>query len=345
MFNYKDPGGALKPARALNNYRQLVHAQYREQAKRASSAFTLLEAFAEMPVGTAPREDPVEWLAFPRRFNVGNDQIDTERFQFQDEYVEWRVEKAAGKVKQVTFTTDFLEYYEALAMVGVNELVAGIKAVILNANPKPAELFGAGGDLATALPESRAARFRNFAQQNPWNNGTKGILCLGQQFNTLGALFNLVGPGAVTNLNVDASQICATLGNFCGPDRNSDPNIATGVQNIARAKRGLALRDPVGVEIVRLTGVWKRNGTEIDINNPAQSQIWSVTRTGRRAVLKNVAGLTVDDDPITSGSQVAARLSVRAVVVSAPESDLPEWSRVGQESSARLNQLAAGSGI
>ena len=108
MFDYKDPSGRLKPARALNNYRQLVHAQYREQAKRARSAFTLLEAFAELPAGTAPREDAVEWLAFPRRFNVGNDRIDTERFQFQDEYVEWRVEKAAGKVKQVTFTTDFL---------------------------------------------------------------------------------------------------------------------------------------------------------------------------------------------------------------------------------------------
>ena len=342
MFNYQDPGGKLKPAKALNNYRQLVHAQYRDQAKRPGSAFTLLEAFAELPAGTAPREDAVEWLAFPRRFNASNEQIDTDRFRFQDEYVEWRVEKSAGKLKQVTFTTDFLEYYEALAMVGVNELIAGIQAVIPGANPKVAELFGPGADPSGVLPESRAARFRNFARQNPWNNGTKGILCLGQQFNTLSALFNLVGPGAVVNLNVDPSQICGTLGGFCGADRNSDPNIATAVQNLARTKRGLALRDPVGIEIVKLIGVWKRNGIQIDINGPGQSPIWSVTRTGRRAVLKNVAGLTVDDDPITSGSQVAARLRVRAVVVSAAEADLPDWSRVGQENSTRMDQVAAG---
>src|SRR5689334_20694081 len=144
MFNYTDPGKTLKPAKALNNYRQLVHAQYRAQAKRTGSAFTLLEAFGEMPAGKTPREDAVEWLAFPRRFNASNEAIDGDRFTFQDEYVEWRVEKAAGRVKQVTFTTDFLEYYEALAMVGVNELVAAIKAVIPAANPKPAELFGPG---------------------------------------------------------------------------------------------------------------------------------------------------------------------------------------------------------
>src|SRR5262245_60356062 len=162
MFNYKDPGGTLKPAKALNNYRQLVHAQYRDQAKRTGSAFTLLEAFTELPAGTLPREDSVEWLAFPRRFNVSNDQIDKDRFKFQDEYVEWRVEKAANKVKQVTFTTDFLEYYEALAMVGVAELVAGIKAVIPNANPTLSELFGSGSNPTNASPESRAARFRNF---------------------------------------------------------------------------------------------------------------------------------------------------------------------------------------
>src|SRR5262245_22088982 len=124
MFAYKDPGGTLKPAKALNNYRQLVHAQYRDQAKRTGSAFTLLEAFGEMSGGATPREDAVEWLAFPARFNASNDQIDSDRFRFQDEYVEWRVEKSAGKVKQVTFTTDFLEYYEALAMVGVDELIA-----------------------------------------------------------------------------------------------------------------------------------------------------------------------------------------------------------------------------
>lgn len=345
MFNYKDYGGSLKPAKALANYRQLLHAQYRLHAKKAKSAFTLLEAFQEMPAGTAPQEAAVQWSAFPISAGVSNSAIDTQRFDFQDEYVEWRVERSAGKVKQITFTTEFLEYYEALAMVGFAELVAGIKAVISSANPTAAELFGTGFNPATATPESRAGRFRAFAQRNPWNNGAKGILCLAQQFNTLGALFNLTGPSAVVNNSVPSGAICGTLGGLCGPTRNSDPSIATAVQDLARAIRGISLRDPVGIEILRLTGIWKRGSTPVDINNAATNGgLWTITRTGRRAVLKNATGLTVDGDAITSGAQIASRLRVQARVVSAPEAQLPEWSRVGQESSTRLAEVAAAGG-
>ena len=35
MFSYKDPGGTLKPAKALTKYRQLLHEQYRQHAKKA----------------------------------------------------------------------------------------------------------------------------------------------------------------------------------------------------------------------------------------------------------------------------------------------------------------------
>ncbi len=346
MFSYKDPGGSLKPAKALANYRQLLHEQYRMHAKKEKSAFTLLEAFLEMPTGTEPQESPVVWSAFPITANSSNAEIDAQRFRFQDEYVEWRVERTGNKVRQITFTTDFLKYYEALAMVGFAELVAGIRAVIPAANPKAAELFGPGFNPATGTPESRAAQFRNFAQQNPWNNGTKGILCLAQQFNTLGALFNLTGPAAVVNNAVSSGQICATLGNFCGSNRNSDPSIATATQDLARANRGLSLRDPAGIEILRLTGIWKRNGVQIDINNPTQNAgLWTITRTGRRAVLKNAAGLTVDDEAIASGAQVANRLRVQARVVSALEAQLPEWSRVGQENSVRLDQVASAGAV
>jgi hypothetical protein len=259
--------------------------------------------------------------------------------------VEWQVERAAGKVKRVTFATEFLEYYQSLAAVGLPELIAGIKAVIPTANPKAAELFGPGFNSATSSAEGRSAAFRNFARNNPWNNGKKGILCLAQEFNTLGALFNLTGPSAVVNKSIPAGAICSTLGNSCGPDRNSDPSIATAVQNLARAKRSLTLRDPVGIEIVSLGGIWKRNDTQFDINDPAQNGgLWKVTRSGRRGVLLNAAGLTVDGESITSGAQIANRLKVQARVISALETDMPEWSRVGQEDSIRLNQIAMASG-
>jgi hypothetical protein len=346
MFRYKDPSGTLTPAKALTNYRQLLHAQYRLHAKLPKSAFTLLDAFAEMAPGAAPKEDGVEWSAFPTTATGTNQEIDDDRFRFQDEYVEWRVERTGGKLKQVTFTTEFPEYYEALAMVGVDALVAAIAAVIPGAKPKASELFGPGVDPAASTPEGRAARFTGFARDNPWNNGSKGILCLGQRFNTLGALFNLVGHGAVPNTSVASGAICAALGKFCGPARNSDPSIASAVQDLARASRGVSLRDPAGIEMVRLTGVWKRGGKQIDINDAStNSGLWTVTRGGRRAIFKNVANLTVDDDAISTGAQIASRLRVRAVVVSATEAELPAWSRIGQEESARLEQVAAAGSV
>jgi hypothetical protein len=112
------------------------------------------------------------------------------------------------------------------------------------------------------------------------------------------------------------------------------------VQDLARGKRGLSFADPAGIRIARLAGTWRLNGNDVDIDN--SPNIWSITRNGRRAVLKVSAGLRVDDNPITSGAQVAALLSVNAAVISAREADLPVWSRVGQETSQRLKQVAAG---
>lgn len=115
MFAYTDPSGTLKPAKALTNYRGRLHAEYRQHAKLAGSAFTLLEAFGEVPEAQQ-RVDTVRWIAFPKTAQAPNATIDSDRFSLQDEYVEWRVERdAAGAVTQVTFTTEFLEYYEALA--------------------------------------------------------------------------------------------------------------------------------------------------------------------------------------------------------------------------------------
>ena len=65
MFAYTDPSGTLKPAKALTNYRSRLHAEYRQHAKLAGSAFTLLEAFGEVPAAQQ-RVDTVRWMAFPK---------------------------------------------------------------------------------------------------------------------------------------------------------------------------------------------------------------------------------------------------------------------------------------
>lgn len=342
MFNYTDCGKTLKPARALANYRLALHLEYSQSARLPASAFTLVEAFDEVPAAKAHTAG-VEWAAFPRAAVATNVEIDARRFQLQDEYVEWATEKAGGRIQRVIFTTEFLAYYEALARVGPDELIAAIKAVIPNAQPQVSELFGPGFVAESATENARAGRFRAFAQQNPWINGQKGIICLAHKSSTLSALFRLVDVAAIPNLNVQPGAICSSLAGNCVPERNSDPNIAAAVQALARNDRSLTLADPVGIEIASLAGIWRVGGQIIDINDrEANTGLWKVTRGGRRGELAVPANLLLDDAPIGSGAQVAAALRVKASVVSAANADLPDWARVGQEGSQRLADISTG---
>jgi hypothetical protein len=63
----------------------------------------------------------------PKSAAASFEEIDENRFQLQDEYVEWRTERnSTGKVNKVTFTTEFFEHYEALARVNFDAFVNGI---------------------------------------------------------------------------------------------------------------------------------------------------------------------------------------------------------------------------
>jgi hypothetical protein len=335
MFAYTDPTGTdlLQKHDALQPYRILLHTLYTQFARLPESAFTLLEGFAELPPDVEPVPTTVSWLAFPRTAAGSFGQIDARRFELQDEYVEWRVERGpGGAITRVTFTTEFPEYYQALAEISADAVVAGIREVSPGANPTTAELFGAGFDPQAASPAARAARFRERVQLNPWNNGEKGILCLAQGANTLGALFNLVGQCAVKRPALSPDAVCDAVGNACGSGRNSDPRVCEGAQGLALGGNGETLADPVGVRILKLEGIWKIDGQQVDINDPTRNRgAWLVTRNGRRAVLDVTTGVTMVDDPIRTGTQVSAALSVGVVVLSAPEGDLPEWARTGQE--------------
>lgn len=334
MFAYTDPTGTgfLQQQNALNFYRATVHQHYRDFARLPGSAFTLLDAFdANAQVST------VTWIAFPRTATASARDIDAKRFSFQDEYVEWRVERAKDRIRRITFTTEFPEYYEALAETGFEPLVEGIRQVMPGAAPTAADLFGAGFNPDSASPDARASQFRLHLPRNPWNNGKRGILCLTQEFNTMGALFNLVGRCGVVKPDIPSNAVCANVGGACGSGRNSDPFICTAAQDLVRGGNGLSLLDPVGVRIIELRGVWKIDGNEVDINNAAESQgVWTIGRNGRRAVLDLTRNVTIVNDPIASGAQVSAVLQVGADVISAPDATLPAWAKLGQESSRQI---------
>ena len=95
---------------------------------------------------------------------------------------------------------------------------------------------------------------------------------------------------------------------------------------------GITLADPTGIRIAKMRGVWKINGEVIDINNSATNQgAWTLSRNGRRAVLKVGSGLALGDDPIVTGAQVSRVLVVGANLLDAPENALPIWARTGNE--------------
>ena len=279
--------------------------EYASFGRLTNSAFVPLEAFEEMRNGAAPPTvTAVAWPAFPKTAAADFRRMDSQRAPFQDEYVEWRAEGgsagggAGWRARRVTFTMEFPEYWEALAAMGVGPLTDGIRAVIPNANPTTAELFGPSFDPATAGTTARASQFRFHLPRNPWNNGAKGILCLIQQFNTMGALFNLVGVCGIEMAALEPAAVCGAVGGACGDGRNSDPRISLAVQNLARRKNGLSLADPVGIQINNLGGIWKVDGQEVDINDAAANRgVWTVSRNGRRGVLDLTRGQVTLNDP------------------------------------------------
>jgi hypothetical protein len=321
-----------------SEFQQQLQSIYDSFARRINSGFTWIEALQQLPGGQLPQAVMVEWAAFPITAQATDVEIDHDRFQHQDEYVEWRAERQQNRLTQVTFTTEFPEYFEAFAAVGFEALVRAIQDAIPGANPTVEEVFGTGFNPEATSSIARSRTFRDHLRSNPWNNGQKGILCLTQQFNTLGALFNLLAECGVLKTQGTPENTCALVASTgaCGPGRSSDPAVCAEAQRAVRGNLGFTLRDPAGIRIATLEGVWRLNNTDININDPAANPgIWTVSRNGRRGVLSVSNGLTLDGNSLVTGAQIARKLKVAADVLAAPNATLPAWARIGVESSSR----------
>lgn len=337
MFQYTDPVGRnfLSKDAVATEFRLKVQGIYDGFARRVNSGFTWLEAFDQLSGAAFPPKS-VDWSAFPITALVADTAIDRDRLAHQDEYVEWRAEAKQGKLRRVTFTTEFPEYYEAFAAVGPDALIAAVRDVVPAADPTFEELFGTEFNPLASTPVGRARTFRDRLASNPWNNGRKGLLCLTQQFNTLGALFNLVTTCGVRQAQGTPENTCSLVGGACGDGRSSDPAVCAEAQRAVRANVGFTLRDPAGVRMLKLEGVWKIGNQAVDINDPSKNQgAWVVTRNARRAVLTVPPGMTLDGDALITGAQVSRKLKVAADLLTAPNAALPEWARIGVESSSR----------
>jgi Putative peptidoglycan binding domain len=399
MFPYKDPTETdfLTRQGALDAYRGRLNSQYDTAAKVAKTKFVSIAELSDLKPNAKAELATVPWIAFPqRRAGVSNDQVDKVRSN-QEEYVEWVVQSSGGTLSSITFTNEFSTYFQTLADLSFEALVAGIKEVIPNANPTVKELFGvdqkpallkADGVVGPATwnllekvldrpnpvnapptlrsgskgeavvwlqtrlnwlnladtkidgafgPKTEAAviafqkryvggstLFRQNLPNNPWNNGQKGVFCMVNFDNTLPLLFGLMSHCSVPRSDVRPQEVCNVVGSInCVPGRSSDPFVCVAAQTKALGGNVLSLRDPVGVKIIKLLGIWRINGTQIDINDPLKNQgLWQVSRGLHRGVLKNAPGLTLDGAPITTGAQVAKKLQVGADVVVAAATDL-----------------------
>jgi hypothetical protein len=337
MFAYSDPTktGFLQQTGALQSYREKVFALDESFGALTKSGFTQREAFEELAPGATVDITTVDWKAFPITAPATPQEIDRNRFRFQDEYVEWRAEtKANHSLRQITITTEFSEYFQVLAQVGSAVLKQEVQNLYPGANPTDEELFGSGFNPATATANARGDRFIRNLQDNPWNNGQKGILCLTQQFNTLSALFNLLGQCGIPKPDIDPGSVCGNVGGACGPGRNSDPRVCSAAQSLARGDRSFSLQDPAGVALLRLDGLglWSVDGQSVDINDEMSNKgVWKVTRNGRRGVFSFQRDVRFAGAPIHTGADLCNQLFVGADVVHAPNALLPEWARAGKE--------------
>jgi len=335
MFAYSDPAGRnyLGNATVAAAYRTALDNLYDATASHPDCAFTWLEAMEQLAGGKSPGETEVEWKAFPISESGTDDQIDAARLTKLDEYVEWHAEKSGGSLRRVTFTTEFREYFAAIAGAGANEIMTVIKDVFPGSNPTLSEIFGAGAtaaNLAQIGEIGRRNRFLNNLQSNPWNNGQKGILCLTLGPNSADALFKLLLDCGIERTQGTPQQTCSMVS--CEEARASDPQICALAQSAARDNDAFTLKDPAGIRIVRLDGNWSLNGNPIDINDSAQhGNIWRIERNGRRGVLNVVPGLALNNAVPATGSAVAKVLAVDAKLLTARESDLPEWAQTGLE--------------
>lgn len=333
MFDYRDPtaSGDLERLGALEMYRARLEARYESAARTKGSAFTWLEAFGEADEDDVQRQT-LSWRAIPRKaVNEGESSaaIDGARLLLQDEYVEWAVTRGPnGSPVEVVFTTEFREYFEVLARVGVEALVAGILSLYPDVELTVRDLFGIDGNPDSLAPRAREALFLQALRANPVNIGDR-LLCLTHENNSLGALFELLNTCGKPRSG-DPNAVCSQVA--CVPERNSDPFICSATQQLAQAGMAVSLDDPVGIRLLELTGIWTFGEREIDINDPAQNEgVWAVERNGRRARLTLGDDLRMDGRRIQSGTQVAANLVVGADVLAAADSVLPAWARMGNE--------------
>jgi hypothetical protein len=266
----------------------------------------------------------VVWPAFPGSLRGSAKErleIADQHRGAQDEYCEWGIERKNdnGKIIRITFTTEVPEYFEHLFATDRDGLLALYRALI---GPQVE-----AGDL-----EQDGAYLR----ANQWNSSTERRPAhLMQSSNTLGAAIQLAAAATILRERngkpVTGRQELVECGALGEPLRNSDPQIASAVNNAAASGAEITLNDPIGLYIDGLiTG-----GMETpDGEDPAA--FWRIERGDPQHTLRAsyevsdaeargyvVGDITIDGRPIEFGGQLAVQVRVKLNAVIKPGAHQP----------------------
>lgn len=182
----------------------------------------------------------------------------------QEDYIEWRVVRdEAGRIQRVELTTELSDYWCDLAAHAPEET----RRVVAEFADEPrVEWSAVYGDLdplaAGVSPKQREEAFIETmlppTGRSPYNNGTKAICCMVQEFNNLYSLFRLVVAAARPRVVQDPATgrlRCMTaaeaipLVSAAQEGRSSDPVLVERLNRLAYEGRRIGLDDPVGIYI------------------------------------------------------------------------------------------------
>jgi hypothetical protein len=260
----------------------------------------------------------VTWFAFPARLLIGAtserarwQKADASRDE-QDEYCEWSVDRDRdGKIRRVVFTCEVPEYWDHLHDADPDLLLA---------------LYERFLGRPVALDELRDDE-GGYVAANPLNRATTGgLVHLTQSTNNLYAAVTLVAGATVLRRQRDGTPvtdqqqlvICGGLGD---PRRNSDPQIAAAVNDLAGQGAQITVADPAGLYIAGLvTGEMEAPGDA----DPAA--FWTIERgTPERAMRAryevpaelgfSVGDIKIGGRPIEFGAQLADNVQMKVTAI------------------------------
>jgi hypothetical protein len=268
-------------------------------------------------------EHPVTWTAFPATL-IQTGGPETARWEkadssrdFQDEYCEWAVRKSGDEIERVTFTTETPEYFQQLLETD-EELLLDLYEELTGSRPEVGDISQDG----------------KLDPENSFNRGENGSIAhLSQGSNNLFAAIALVAQATVLRerdgeLVTDQSALieCGQLGE---PRRNSDPQIAGAVNELAAEGNELSLADPAGLYIDEFItgGLSTPDGADA-------SEFWKVTRGNEGHALRatfevppdkgySVSDIKVSGRAIATGAQLADKVRVRVAALSRPGDHQP----------------------